>query len=356
MGRFLTKDTWDGDFNRPSSLNKWSYVEGNPINYTDPSGHCIFTGVDTVACLIALAVGIPVIAGVSTAAWDYSVTQGGGYGGVNWNNPDCIDLYQVLEAGKGGSLGALSSEGILLASIPLTPTYVMAYLVYGDSPAKVNMNLLSAFGLDDEYRTALNNSNFYAGQNGGNAAMTYISLATFLKGIPNIRITPNPVSIPTLQSGGLYANRLVLTLPGIEVVGGSGQLTYIGTAGMLPQVSMMSGGTTGPANKAQGQAGEAQVRKWLEESGFEILGEQVGIRIKTLLGNRIRIVDFLVVDGRGKVIAVEVKTGGGTLSPRQVKLDDMMRTQGGVITNPNVPPRYYNQEINSIETIYFEIP
>jgi hypothetical protein len=39
MGRFLTRDTWEGDFNRPSSLNKWGYVEGNPINATDPSGY-----------------------------------------------------------------------------------------------------------------------------------------------------------------------------------------------------------------------------------------------------------------------------------------------------------------------------
>lgn len=39
MGRFLTKDSWMGDYNRPLSLNRWIYVEGNPVNYTDPSGH-----------------------------------------------------------------------------------------------------------------------------------------------------------------------------------------------------------------------------------------------------------------------------------------------------------------------------
>ena len=37
-GRFLTKDTWQGDYNRPASLNKWNYVESNSVNYTDPSG------------------------------------------------------------------------------------------------------------------------------------------------------------------------------------------------------------------------------------------------------------------------------------------------------------------------------
>ncbi len=40
-GRFLTKDSWRGDYNRPTSLNRWSYVEGSPINHSDPSGHSI---------------------------------------------------------------------------------------------------------------------------------------------------------------------------------------------------------------------------------------------------------------------------------------------------------------------------
>lgn len=37
-GRFLTRDTWDGDANNPLSLNRWNYVEANPINLVDPSG------------------------------------------------------------------------------------------------------------------------------------------------------------------------------------------------------------------------------------------------------------------------------------------------------------------------------
>ncbi len=37
-GRFQTKDSWQGDYNRPLSLNRWMYVEGNPTNYVDPTG------------------------------------------------------------------------------------------------------------------------------------------------------------------------------------------------------------------------------------------------------------------------------------------------------------------------------
>ncbi|MBI5649784.1 MAG: RHS repeat-associated core domain-containing protein [Chloroflexi bacterium] len=38
QGRFMTRDTWEGDYNIPMSYNAWLYTYGNPINRTDPSG------------------------------------------------------------------------------------------------------------------------------------------------------------------------------------------------------------------------------------------------------------------------------------------------------------------------------
>jgi RHS repeat-associated protein len=37
--RFISRDTWAGDVNSPLSLNRWMYVEGNPVNLVDPVGH-----------------------------------------------------------------------------------------------------------------------------------------------------------------------------------------------------------------------------------------------------------------------------------------------------------------------------
>lgn len=40
QGRFVSQDIWVGDHKNPLTLNKWNYVESNPINRTDPVGLC----------------------------------------------------------------------------------------------------------------------------------------------------------------------------------------------------------------------------------------------------------------------------------------------------------------------------
>jgi len=39
-GRFITHDTWAGDYQNPLTQNAWNYTSSNPINRIDPSGMC----------------------------------------------------------------------------------------------------------------------------------------------------------------------------------------------------------------------------------------------------------------------------------------------------------------------------
>jgi len=39
VGRFITKDTYEGELNNPLTLNLYTYVHNNPLRYIDPSGH-----------------------------------------------------------------------------------------------------------------------------------------------------------------------------------------------------------------------------------------------------------------------------------------------------------------------------
>jgi RHS repeat-associated protein len=41
-GRFVSKDIWAGNNERPLSLNKWNYVEGNPVNFLDQTGYYLW--------------------------------------------------------------------------------------------------------------------------------------------------------------------------------------------------------------------------------------------------------------------------------------------------------------------------
>jgi len=45
QGRFVSRDTWAGDYTRPLTLNGFGYSLSNPVNYTDPSGNdAMFVG------------------------------------------------------------------------------------------------------------------------------------------------------------------------------------------------------------------------------------------------------------------------------------------------------------------------
>ncbi|MEF2964805.1 RHS repeat-associated core domain-containing protein [Paenibacillus sp. M1] len=45
-GRFVSKDSYEGEISNPLSLNLYSYVENNPLIYTDPSGHKLYVEAD----------------------------------------------------------------------------------------------------------------------------------------------------------------------------------------------------------------------------------------------------------------------------------------------------------------------
>ncbi|RED54736.1 RHS repeat domain-containing protein [Cohnella lupini] len=41
MGRFINKDTYEGQIDNPLTLNQYTYVHNNPLIYSDPTGHFI---------------------------------------------------------------------------------------------------------------------------------------------------------------------------------------------------------------------------------------------------------------------------------------------------------------------------
>ncbi len=56
-GKFISRDTWVGNFRRPVSYNKWNYSYSNPIIYTDPSGQDPITDCGALFLLAATVDG-----------------------------------------------------------------------------------------------------------------------------------------------------------------------------------------------------------------------------------------------------------------------------------------------------------
>ncbi len=59
IGRFVTRDTWAGNGRDPLSLNKYLYASGNPMLFTDPSGHFGLMEVMITSAILGAAIAMP---------------------------------------------------------------------------------------------------------------------------------------------------------------------------------------------------------------------------------------------------------------------------------------------------------
>jgi hypothetical protein len=97
IGRFLSPDTIVPEPGNPQSLNRYSYVNNNPIRYNDPTGHCMADIYGPGGCL---------------GKEPHWVPQAPVIIGATANGPDPgLDYYQVAYLGPpGGSALAATAQ------------------------------------------------------------------------------------------------------------------------------------------------------------------------------------------------------------------------------------------------------
>jgi len=108
LGRFAQPDTLVPDPGNPQALNRYTYVNNNPLKYTDPSGHCPWC--------IPVAIGILKLVDWGWTAWD--VYQSG----RTLADPQAADedkLVAGLNIALSVGLETVEPDELLPASLPI---------------------------------------------------------------------------------------------------------------------------------------------------------------------------------------------------------------------------------------------
>jgi len=100
-GTFLTRDPFEGYMQRAMSRNGYSYVEGNPVNYRDPSGK------EIVTTIVVTVVVVAILSAIAAQAWNNFIN--------NRQVQECIaDLSREMQ-------DLLKHRGVEGYNEPLTP-------------------------------------------------------------------------------------------------------------------------------------------------------------------------------------------------------------------------------------------
>jgi len=102
LGTFLSPDTLVPDAGRVVDYNRFLYVRGNPLRYSDPTGHCVFAPpFDTLVCVALLA--FTMASSASPPPPSYPI-NGSSPQKCTDSLPDCFgDVVRLKDFGNSGS-------------------------------------------------------------------------------------------------------------------------------------------------------------------------------------------------------------------------------------------------------------
>jgi RHS repeat-associated protein len=136
VGSFISRDSYPGNLMRPLSQNRYIYVENNPINYIDPSGHIPLLAITMAAGALTGAV----ISGTVAAVTEYVTT-----GQINWKNVGVAAAGGAITGAMAGT--GLGLTGMVIGNAAVTAgVYTATELLNDRSPTAGGMVISGALG------------------------------------------------------------------------------------------------------------------------------------------------------------------------------------------------------------------
>lgn len=140
VGRFITKDEFPGFLRRPLSFNKYTYAEGNPINYLDQDGQFL---------PLLVGIGVKLIGGIAarTVIKGALFGAGGKLAGQLWNNGfdfACLDYADIGIGAAFGAAGITLFKGLgevykglwsrfMISRIPVNNPLIKKSIIFGSN-------------------------------------------------------------------------------------------------------------------------------------------------------------------------------------------------------------------------------
>lgn len=132
LGRFMTPDPLGGSIANPQTLNKYSYVANNPINFTDPTG--LYMCKDSKDCSSAADVKFEKALDALRNSSDSDVARAAAaYGGVNSDNGVKVGFADLSTKGENGS--TVSTVGYSNGELRANSDVTINSKINGDSYA-----------------------------------------------------------------------------------------------------------------------------------------------------------------------------------------------------------------------------
>ena len=114
VGRFISRDSYEGSITNPLSLNPYTYVENNPLGNIDPSGHFSIGAIIGGAVIKAV---VKVVVKAVTSSSSSNKSGGSGSKSSSSGGSSSSSSGGSSSGSGGGSSGIISSIGSAAASL-----------------------------------------------------------------------------------------------------------------------------------------------------------------------------------------------------------------------------------------------